>query len=71
MRTQSIRDEGEQLVLMIVRRIKATDVDKEPQRHSIEILPAGYIGSDENTKFPRQRPTVSIKDSSAYPGNRC
>jgi len=36
-------------------RIKAIDVDKDQQRHSIEILRAGNIGRDENTKYPRQR----------------
>jgi hypothetical protein len=31
--------------------IKAIDANKDQQRHSIEILPAGYIGRDENTKY--------------------
>jgi len=51
MRTQ---EKGEQLVSRTVRPIKAIDVGKDPQRHSIEILLAGYIGTDENTKYPRK-----------------
>jgi hypothetical protein len=31
-------------------RIKATAVDKGPERHSIEILQAGYIGSEMRTQ---------------------
>jgi hypothetical protein len=41
-------------------RNRETGVDKDQQKHSIEILPAGYIGRDENTKYQRQ---VSITDS--------
>jgi len=71
MRTQSIHDKGEQWVPRTVTSIKAIYVDKDPQWHSIKILRAGYIGEDEITKYPRQRWTVSIKDSYAYQGNRC
>jgi len=71
MRTQSIHDKDEQLVSRTITCIKATDVDKDPWRHSIEILHAGYIGIDEDTKYPRQRWTVSIKDNYVYQGNRC
>jgi hypothetical protein len=35
-------------------RTKALDVDMDQQKHSIEILPAGYIGRDEITMYPRQ-----------------
>jgi len=51
MRTQSIHDKGERLIPRTVRHIKAIDVDKAPQRHSIEILRAGYIGRNENTSI--------------------
>jgi len=36
-------------------RIKAIDFDKDRQKHLIEIVLAGYIGRDENTKYPRQK----------------
>jgi len=55
MRTQSIHDNGERLVSRTVRRIKEIDVDKDQQKHSIEILQAGYKGRDENKKYPRRR----------------
>ena len=51
MRTQSIHDKSEQSVSRTVRRSKAI-VDENPQRHSTEVLPARYIGRDENTKYP-------------------
>jgi len=59
MRTQSIHDKGRRLVPRTVRRNKVMDVDKDPQTHSIEISPAGYTGRDEDTRYPRQRRTVS------------
>jgi len=34
-------------------RTKAIDVDKDPQRQSIEILPAGYIGRDHNVPMTK------------------
>jgi len=52
MKIQSIHDRGEQLVSRTVMRIKAIDYDKDQQKHSIEVLLAGYIGRDENTKHP-------------------
>ena len=65
MKTQSIQEKGERLVPWKVMRTKAVDVDKDPQRQLIEILPAGYIGRDESTKYPRQRWTVSTKNGEA------
>jgi len=53
MRTQCIHDKGERLVSGTIGRIKAIDVDKNQQRHSIEILHAEFIGRD-NTKYPRK-----------------
>jgi hypothetical protein len=50
MGTQYIHDKMEQLVSRTVRRVRAIDVDKDQQRHLIEILPAGYIERDEDTK---------------------
>ena len=50
MRTQCIQDSGERLVPKTVRHIKTFNADKAPQRHSIEILQAGYIGRDEDTR---------------------
>jgi hypothetical protein len=70
MRTQSIHVKCERLVSWTVMHIKALEVDKDQQRHSIEILRAGYIGRDENTMYPRQRSAVNIMDSYAYQGNR-
>jgi len=61
MRTQSNHAKSERLVSRKVRRLKAIDVDKDHQRHSIEILLAGFIGRDENIKYPRQRWTISSK----------
>jgi len=55
MRTQSNHAKSERLVSEKVRRLKAIDVDKDQQRHSIEILRSGYIGKDENKMYPRQR----------------
>jgi len=49
MRTQSIHDKGEQLVPRTFRHNKAMDFDKDQQKHSIEILRAGYIRRDEDT----------------------
>jgi len=34
-------------------RMKAIDVDTNQQRHSIEILPAEYIGRNENVSMTK------------------
>jgi len=54
MTTQSEHGNGEWLVPRTVRRYMAINVDKAHQRHSIETLPAGYIGKDDNTECPWQ-----------------
>ena len=46
MRTQN--DQKCKWVTRTVRLYKAIDVDKVHQRHTMEILHAGYIGRDEN-----------------------
>jgi len=50
METQSIQDKGEWLIPRTVWRYKAIHVNKAHQRQPIKILPAGYIGRDENTE---------------------
>jgi hypothetical protein len=65
MKTQSIHDNDEwsRLVPAAVSRIKATDGNKDPQKHSIESLLAGYIGDEK-------RWTVGIKYIEVQHGNR-
>ena len=48
--TQSDHDKGEWLVPRTIRRFKSTDGDKANQRHSIEVIPPGYIERDDNTE---------------------
>jgi hypothetical protein len=43
-----MHDKDERLVSRTVMRIMSIDVDKDHQRHSIEISPAGFIGRNEN-----------------------